>query len=499
MNKTPLKVYDARWEVGEFSRSEVEKLFLASCVYGRELDIDTVVIARDVRLGCSEVLDIAVETAMNSGYDVYLCQNPISTPQSYYNTFRITEHHPQTMGWTITASHNPGSYIGVKFVTNPVRAVGMESGPSGGLTRIQHLYDTDLNNEIIGNQSQGSLHLINYTQDYILDSLKWADVTDRSLEGMTIVLDALNGSAGTELFMGLEKAGVEIIPLRIIPDGYFPTGAPNPTSDGKLDKAIEIARKRKNCIVIGLDGDGDRIVFGDGEGLFSTGTSMIPILNRLKELDSEVAGEALCDPKVDPPSLDGWSRIGYKPVVFRNGHSQIKEYMMAHGIKIAAEESGHYYHMMEKGELKIYCENSLLTILLFLKAIKENNHLMTTIKNIIKTVFTTGEMNFQFHSDQDRDTALEKAVELLKKDGAMIQNATDDGIDLQGLAFVKNVDKNTKQLISDSWYCGFYRISTNEKAVARFYISSGFEDILTEMESRIRQICEVEMGGKRIE
>ena len=42
MSNSPIKIYDARWETGDFSFEEIENLFLSSCAYGSKMDIDTV-------------------------------------------------------------------------------------------------------------------------------------------------------------------------------------------------------------------------------------------------------------------------------------------------------------------------------------------------------------------------------------------------------------------------------------------------------------------------
>jgi len=499
MSISPLKVYDARWESGDFSNSEIRRLFISACIYAERLNMNTVVISRDARLGCPEVVEIAVEAALHSGFTVHLCQDPVSTPQSYYNTLRITENQPDTMGWTITASHNPASYIGVKFVITPVRAIGMNSGPADGLTEIERIYFSDEPDDYFHNKPEGDLLLIDYTRDYISDSLEWASVRPGELQGMTVILNPMYGSSGTEVYKALIKAGVEVKALNLIVNGNFPAGAPNPTSDGKMNKAIELTGKHGNAIAIGLDGDGDRIVFGDRNGLFTAGTSMIPILNRLKSVDHATLGRALCDPKVDPSSLDKWSRIGYIPILFRNGHSQIKDYMQSEDIAVAAEESGHYYHRLKRNDLTVYCENSLVTILLFLKAIKENPSLLAEMRAVENSIFTSREINYQFRNDTVRDEALNRAISLLKTDHAYISDTTEDGIDLQGIAFLKGVNTKSRELERSDWYSGFHRISTNEKSVARFYFSSGSEEKCTELSEKIKNICEVDLRGRRIE
>ncbi len=498
MKNSPIKVYDARWEIGDYSDIEIKRLFLSSCIYADKLNIDTVVISRDARLGCPGVVKIATETALNAGFTVYLCQDPVSTPQSYYNALRITEKIPGTMGWTITASHNPAAYIGVKFVVSPVRAIGMESGPRGGLTKIQEIYNKGNMDYYLKGKKTGYLSLINFSDDYIKDSMSWAEISKGELQGTKVILNSMNGSAGTEVYRTLQTAGVKVTALNLIVNGNFPHGTPNPISKGKMDEAIKIAGEQTGVIVIGLDGDGDRVVFGDKHGLFSAGISMVPILLRLKRIDQTTVGKAVCDPKVSPPSLDYWNKLGYKPILFRNGHSQIKDYMRSQHIAVAAEESGHYYHRMKKGKTTVYCENSLLTILLFLKAVQEVPALLSEMREIDGSVFTTGEINYQFQTDKERDKALTFAVKNLSKDKASISKSSPEGIDLQGIAFTKGIDTETKQIVKADWYSGFYRASTNEKSVARFYISSGKSEVLMGLHRKIKIICEKELNGTMV-
>ena len=499
MSNSPIKIYDARWETGDFSLEEIENLFLSSCAYGRKIDIDTVVISRDARIGCPEVVEIAVRTAQKAGFTVYLSQDPVSTPQSYYNTLRVTENKPNTMGWTITASHNPASYIGVKFVVSSVRAIGMESGPLGGLTEIQNIYTRGDADSYFKGKPEGPLKLINFADDYIKDSITWAGVSKGELQDMKVILNPLNGSAGTEIYRALENLGVNITPLNLIVNGNFPEGAPNPISEGKMNRAIMLAEKETGTIVIGLDGDGDRIVFGDGNGLFSAGVAMIAVLTRLKSIDQSTMGRALCDPKVAPPSLDYWSSLGYTPILFRNGHSQIKDYIRNQNIAVAAEESGHYYHRIKKNNITIFCENSLLTILLFLKAVHEDPSLLSKMREIDRSVHTTGEINYQFSTDSERDEAISLAASILTEDNALISHTTNEGIELQGIAFTKGINPVTKLIEDNDWYSGFYRVSTNEKSVARYYLSSGSEKVLKHLFSQIRIICEKELCGMKVE
>ena len=44
--------------------------------------------------------------------------------------------------------------------------------------------------------------------------------------------------------------------------------------------------------------------------------------------------KVLYDPKVNPLALAEWGKLGVAPVLFRNGHSQIKDYMTQIGASL---------------------------------------------------------------------------------------------------------------------------------------------------------------------
>jgi phosphomannomutase len=496
--RDPIRVYDARWEAEEFNDEQVKRLFEAAIAYGRSLGVDTITLARDARLAAGHVLEIGVETALRLGMRVYLRAEPISTPQSYFTTLHVSQEHPKTMGLTITASHNPAQYIGVKFTVPVVHAIGYDCGPQGGLTRVKQIYHSD---ERFAPVSGGSVKVIELSQEYIDFSLKAAGVGTGDLRGVGVVLDTFNGSAGPEIYRALEVAGVRIVARRLVPDGSFPTGSPNPTSQGKMDAAIKLAAEKHCDAVIGVDGDGDRIVFGDRRGLLTAGFVFVPILKACLAASKAKPGmPVLYDPKVSPLALAEWGNLGAKPVLFRNGHSQIKDYMTRIGALGAAEESGHYYHRIALGGLTISGENSILTILLFLEALARQPKLMDESWEHQDRVFTTGEFNYQFDSDATRDKALASVVEHFVKDGAQTVTATPDGIDLQGTCMARGVRLDPGAVrLDQGWYSGYLRIATNEKAVVRSYFSAGDTHSGKKVENEARQILEKQFSGKVID
>ena len=494
----PIKVYDARWQVSEFEDSAIRRLFEAAFLYARELAVDTVAVTRDGRLGAAQVQDLAVETAVRMGLRVFSCPDPISTPCSYFTTLKVSQTHPKTMGVTVTASHNPKEYVGAKFTVPVVQAIGLDCGPNGGLSRIRELYHSNQKATAVAG---GSRTDVNYTHDYIDYSMKQANLHPGQLAGLCAVVDGFNGSAGPELAEALKLAGVTVEPLRIDVDGNFPTGSPNPISQGKMDNAVRLAGKKGCQLVIGTDGDGDRLVFGDRRGILSAGFVAIPIL-RACGFDGELLGRpaVLYDPKINPLALAEWHKLDVRPVLFRNGHSQIKDYMRTTGAMIAAEESGHYYHNLTMGPYVVAVENSVLTTLLVLAQVKQDPGLLDRLWSLQQTVHTTGEFNYQFAGDDVRDQALSAVIRHFAGQGAAAATTTADGIELQGTMLNLGIGGNGDGIrLTNGWFSGYLRIATNENSVVRSYFSAAEAGRLKQIETETRRILADQFKGQIID
>jgi phosphomannomutase len=499
--RDPIKVYDARWEVDEFDRREVARLVEATLIYGRLLGVDAVTLCRDARWGCAPLLELAADLALSSGFDVFLCSDPVSTPQSYFMTSCVSETRPHAMGLTFTASHNPASYVGLKVVVPPVQAIGLDCGPLGGFGKIRQIYHGEAR---LAHEGSGKLCVQSLAREYVEFSLRRTGLAGGDLDGLAVVFDFFNGSAGAEVMDALQRTGASVTPLRLVPDGGFPTGSPNPTSAGKMSAAIALARtmdlagKGRASVVIGTDGDGDRVVFGDAQGLLSAGIAAIPILSREREArGSGQQMRVLYDPKVNPLALSRWARLGVQPLLFRNGHSQIKERMRAIDAMAAVEESGHFYHRIAAGVSPLYLESSLVTVLSFLRSVKEQPALLAELRGMQDSVFTTGELNFQMESDDTRDEALSACLHCFRDDGAEVVSRTTDGADLMGFHVSKGIDPRTGALEA-GWYQGYLRVATNEKAVLRSYVSAGDQGVGRGWENRIKEKLSAR-GGRMVD
>jgi len=254
-------------------------------------------------------------------------------------------------------------------------------------------------------------------------------------------------------------------------------------------------------VVLGVDGYGDRIVFGDARGIFSAGFAAIAILHAagLAGLPDRPC-PVLYDPKVNPLALREWTKLGVRPVLFRNGHSQIKDYMQQIAAAAAAEESGHYYHRIVMGEHTVCCENSLVTVLLFLRAVGRNPDWLTDLRQLQDRVSTTGEFNYRFESDDVRDRALDAVVGHFAQSGATTVTATPDGVDLQGTVLGFGIEHGDAGIdLKAGWFSGYVRVATNEKSVVRSYFSADRPDDLQRIECDVRRLLADKFNGRVID
>ena len=84
------------------------------------------------------------------------------------------------------------------------KAIGLNCGPQGGLTRVRELFHSDSS---ITQKSGGALEIVDYRDAYRTYSANIANVTQGSLSGLRVVLDGFHGSAGPEHVSELDLGG----------------------------------------------------------------------------------------------------------------------------------------------------------------------------------------------------------------------------------------------------------------------------------------------------
>jgi phosphomannomutase / phosphoglucomutase len=310
-----------------------------------------VVVGRDCRKS-SEALSCALIDGLSAQGIEVLDIGLSPTPLLYFSLHRMATDG----GIMITASHNPPEYNGFKVCIGKDTIFG---------DAIQRLYRTALDAPVVGPGNRNVTHvdIVGPYTDYMLENLG-------SLVGMgpdnaiTCVVDSGNGTAGPVVPGLLRRFGITVHELFSEPDGDFPNHHPDPTDEVNLGDLIAKVRETQADLGIAFDGDSDRIGVVDGAGRILRGDQLLLIL--AEAVIAENPG-AICigEVKCSRVMYDGIRHLGGNPIMWKTGHSLIKQKMRETGALLAGEMSGHIFfkHRYFGYDDAIYAALRLLEIL----------------------------------------------------------------------------------------------------------------------------------------
>src|SRR5690606_25822125 len=155
------------------------------------------------------------------------------------------------------------------------------------------------------------------------------------------VVDCGNGTGSLVAVELLRAIGVDVVPLYCESDGTFPNHHPDPTVDENLRDLIALVQEKRADVGIAFDGDADRIGVIDERGAIVRG-DMLLLLFGLDALERLGAPQRLVfDVKCSQAVPEVFAAAGGEPIMWKTGHSLIKEKMKEVGAPVAGELSGH--------------------------------------------------------------------------------------------------------------------------------------------------------------
>lgn len=494
------KAYDIRTKIGRMDEELQTRLFHAvGCYMKNSLSVQSVVICRDARLYVPQLAEGLSSTLLSYGIDVYLNPQPISTCQYYHTMMK----HRQSAGVMLTASHNPGEYVGMKLMEPDLFPVAFGCGRDGGIAKIKQCYEKG---ERMSSFSRGKLHIINDLDSYIDYSLKLAGINEGDLKGQKILFEFLSGSAGNEVALAFQHAGADMEIRNIVPNGFFPQGDPNPIIEKSIAPARDAMRKGAFDFGFCFDGDGDRLDLMDADGnQIVPGYNMsilIPQINSIfKDAFHPFDPQYYADVKAIPAALVDMASKGVGVHIIRNGHSFIKAKLRANFSKqylAAEEESAHYYMNFpydpadpSKGCAAV--ESTLFFSLLTAKCHMLDPEAYRQAHEKEKSLFR--EREWPLHCDGHPEIMqglMDEVENTMKAEGAEIIREMDDGSDLDAVLMRFNLpkvfDKNTS--LGDNWIQVAERISRSEDAMVRWEVASNTHKGCEKMNSLIKKITD---------
>ena len=126
-------------------------------------------------------------------------------------------------------------------------------------------------------------------------------------------------------------------------DGTFPNHHPDPTVVANLQDLIRSVRETGSEIGIGFDGDADRIGIVDGDGTIIWGDYLLLLYARDVLARTGKGQSIIFDVKCSQALADGITKAGGNAVMWKTGHSLIKDKMKEMQAPLAGEMSGHMF------------------------------------------------------------------------------------------------------------------------------------------------------------
>ncbi len=327
MNAYPAEVFRA-YDIRGVAKEQIDKGFaiaLGKALGSEVIDQreNTMVVARDARTHSPELTEWLIRGILSTGCNV-LNVGTVPTPLMYFTLETMEE---VASGVMVTASHNDAEYNGFKVVMGGVSRSGED---------IQELRKRMVLKNF--SQGQGHEHHHDIVPSYI-DTI----FSDVALAGeMSLVIDAGNGVAGKVAPQLFEELGCRIIPLYCDLDGTFPNHSPDPSKEENLQDLIAKVKEEEADLGIALDGDGDRLTVVTPSGKIIWADRLLMLF--AKDIISRNPGaDVIFDVKSTRHLNACVASFGGRPIMWKTGHSLMKQKMMETGALVGAEYSGHIF------------------------------------------------------------------------------------------------------------------------------------------------------------
>jgi phosphomannomutase/phosphoglucomutase len=308
----------------------------------------------------------------------------------------------------ITGSHNPPEWNGIKM-TMQGRAIYGDV--------ITGLRERIVTGDLA--TGRGSVEPREVLSDFVTDVVGRFELR----RPVRIAVDCGNGTASVVAVELLEALGAEVTPLYCESDGTFPNHHPDPTVDENLEELIETVRSTSCEVGIAFDGDGDRIGAVDEHGNVVRGDLLL-LLFGLDLLEKRGEGMSLVfDVKCSQVLPEVFGQAGGHPVMWKTGHSLIKEKMAQENAPLAGELSG---HICVGGDVYLGFDDALFCACLLVDLLARKTDSLSELVGRFPEYVSTPEIRIEVGEEAkwgivaDAQEHFRKSHEVIDVDGARV-------------------------------------------------------------------------------
>ena len=452
INPYIFREYDIRGNVSEdFPEHVVGKLGKAFGTFVNRAGGREVAISGDIRLTTPILIEQFKKGVLSTGVDV-INIGILPTPVNYFSMF----HLGVFSAVQITGSHNPPEFNGFKLSMNKKPVYGDD------IQTLYHLID-----KMDFDQGEGTEARFKLLDVYNEMIRKKIDIE----KPLKVVMDCGNAAAAInapELFKSL---GVELTELYCEPDGTFPNHHPDPTVESNLIDLIDLMKTGEYDLGLAFDGDADRVGVVDEKGDILWADQLMSIFLPDIIKDGE---DILFDVKCSQALEDMIQRYGGNPIMWKTGHSLIKQKMSELGCKFGGEMSGHIFFADDYYGY----DDALYVGARLLQLLSRTEKSLSELRSDIPVYYSTPEMRMEAKNDEEKFTITKKAIEYFTNNYDCI---TVDGVRIQ---------------FGDGW--GLVRSSNTQPVIVCRFEANSVErknEIMNLVLTKLKEFGDLELGG----
>ncbi len=329
-NSHVFKEYDIRGIVEkDFNPAFVAaigKAFGSYVIRRTKLHSPRICIGRDVRLSGPDLFEWLTKGVLESGSDV-IDLGVCPTPATYFSLFNLDV----AGAIMITGSHNPKEYNGFKLCFAKTTLFGDQ------IQEIRRIIEKD-----DFSHGSGKVESHPIVEPYFSYHIKRHQYNFPEKRKLKVVVDSGNATAALVMPELLRGTGCQVVELFCTVDGNFPNHHPDPTIPENLKTLIEKVKSERADIGLAFDGDSDRLGVVDEKGQILWGDDIVILLGRdilKRNPEAKIIGEVKCSQRM----YDAIEKAGGNPIMWKTGHSLIKNKMKEEHALLAGEMSGHLF------------------------------------------------------------------------------------------------------------------------------------------------------------
>jgi phosphomannomutase/phosphoglucomutase len=258
-----------------------------------------------------------------------------------------------------------------------------------------------------GKGNHSTSEIIKPYQDYIKKNI-------RLEKRMRVVIDAGNGTAGVIAGPLLRDLGCDVEELYCEIDGRFPNHFPDPTIPGNLKDLIDKVKKIRADVGIGYDGDADRIGVVDDQGHIIWGDQLMIVFAR-EILKYQKGATFVAEVKCSQNLFNDIEKHGGKAIMWRTGHSLIKEKMREEKAALGGEMSGHIFF----ADRYFGYDDAIYASCRLIELLSKTDRKLTQLLQDVPKTFITPEIRVDC-PDEIKFRVVEKVKEELRKGYSII-------------------------------------------------------------------------------